>query len=162
MILRYWWLIDDDAKRKKAVNIFFQRLLRRGYTGSFLTPLFNIRITKAKQQTPNDLVHEKEENKMESTVFLHLPFNPADSTSHDIQKIFKKKMLTKDENCATLPKIKNYSGQPMSIDRLVVAYSKQKNLKNLVFPRKFDSSAGSQISHYINDEKFKGLIKSKK
>ena len=59
---------------------------------------------------------------------LHLPFNPADPTSHDIQKIFKKTMLTENENCVTLPDIENRAGQPLSIDRLVVAYSKQKNI----------------------------------
>ena len=86
-------------------------------------------------------------------IYFYRKFNPADSTFHDIQKIVKKTMLTKNENCPTQPNIENRAGQPMYIDRLVVAYWKQKNIINLVFPRKFDSSAGPQISHYIDDEK---------
>ena len=99
---------------------------------------------------------------MGSVVFFHITFNPVDSTSHNIQTIFKQTMLTENDNCTTLLTIANRADKSMNINRLVVAYSTQKYIEKLVFPRKFELSTGPNIFSNFEDEKFKSLIKSKK
>lgn len=144
------------------INRFYQRLFERDYVGSFVIPFFHIVITKAKEQNTNDLDHDKVTNNMESTFFLHLPFNTVDFSYRDIQKTFIKTMLKEKNYCDILPNIKNHSGQSMNIGRLVVEYSKQNNIKNHVFPRKFDSLKSHKISHNLNDKNFESITESKK
>ena len=120
---------------------------------SFLTPIFNNGIQKAKIDKTNNDIHNNidkdDKNNMESAVFLQLKYNPADPPSQDIQKIFKETMLDEKKDCKSLPNIKNSTEVPMGIDKLVVAYSKQKNIKNLVSPRQFDKTAGPKVSEYL-------------
>ena len=99
---------------------------------------------------------------MESAVLLHLKYNPADPQSHDIQKIFQKTMLNNNDNCKCLPDIEDQTGLPMGTNKLIVAYSKQKNIKNLVFPRQFDKTAGPLVSKYLKEKQFGTLYPSKK
>ena len=165
MIRRYWWLIDDNKKRIQSVNLFYKRLLRRGYVESFLTPIFNNGIQKAKLDTTNNSIDNTidtdDNNNMESAVFLHLKYNPADPPSQDIQKIFKETMLNENQDCKSLPNILNSTGVQMGIDKLVVAYSKQKNIKNLVSPRQFDKTEGPKVSEYLALENFDSLYPKK-
>jgi hypothetical protein len=76
----------------------------------------------------------------EKIVFLYLPFNPKDVPSWTIQRIFRSTLLQPPGE-PTLPNmLRSETGDPIRTNRMVVAYHRQPNLKNLLFPRHFDAS----------------------
>ena len=104
----------------------------------------------------------KVNEKMKTSVIFHLPFNPADPPSFKIQEIFKKTMLaTTTNNTPPLPNIQDSQMAPMGINKMIIAYSKQKSLRNILFPRKFDQTSGPNCLHYLNSSNFKHLFNKK-
>lgn len=92
---------------------------------------------------------------MRESVIFHLPFNPADPPSFIIQQGFKQSMLQKHTDYESLPKISYTQQAPMKISKMIISYSKQKSLRNLLFPRKFDNTEGPLSSDYLNSIQFK-------
>ena len=130
--------------------MFFNRLHRLGYTEPFLNNMFQRANAHDKQkQTKKDL---------STTVFLHLPYNPADPKSSEIQTIFKDTMLSENRNIKKLPDILDAQDAPMCIKNLTIAYSKNKSLRSHLFPRCFDKTAGPTASYYLNSPEFKHLF----
>ena len=80
---------------------------------------------------------------MRESVIFNLPFNPADPPSFILQKVFKQSMLAKHKDYETLPNLVDSQQAPMKINKMIIAYSKQKSLRNLLFPRKFDKTEGA-------------------
>jgi hypothetical protein len=49
-----------------------------------------------------------------------------------------------------LAQVKNYAGQPLCIDRLIVAYNRPLNLGNLLSYRKLKPNTGPPVSSYLD------------
>ena len=113
-------------------------------------------IKNKKQETFHPL-----SNKMKNIVIFHIPFNPIDPPSHKIQKVFHDTMLTKDKNHKILPLIEDSQSAPMGINKMIIAYSKQKSLRSMLFPRKIDQTEGPVCSFYLNSPHFKHLFDKK-
>ena len=58
-------------------------------------------------------------------------------------------MFLENKNIKPLDKILDSHLAPMGINRLIIAYSKQKSLRNLLFPRTFDRTEGPPASDYL-------------
>ena len=97
---------------------------------------------------------------MKESVIFHIPFNPADPPSFKIQQVFKKTMLESNQY-ETLPELTDSQQAPMRINKMIIAYSKQKSLRNLLFPRKFDKTEGPPSSIYLNLIQFKKMFYKK-
>ena len=95
---------------------------------------------------------------MRESVIFHLPFNPADPPSYIIQQVFKQSMLQFNTKYKTLPELTDSQQAPMKNNKLILAYSKQKSIRNLLFPRKFDSTEGPPASHYLNSIQYNKLF----
>jgi hypothetical protein len=134
MILRIYRLSSDLALATKACNRFFQRLTARGYSISELNAM-------ASKVNTNALLRSIREDS--PSLYLHLPYNPADPPSQSLQQIFRSVLRCSDDSC--LSKIRNKRGLPFGIRRLTIAYSRPPNLGNLFSPRKLHGT-GTLVS----------------
>ena len=71
-------------------------------------------------------------------------------------------MLSFNSDCKPLPNIEDNTGFPMNINKLTVAYSKNKSIRNLIFPRCLDKTQGPTVSKYLSDPNLKKFSKSER
>ena len=128
MLRRFHILITHPSNNKDHVQRFFQRLLLRGHTRKKLIPLFQKALQNI-HSPPNP------ESLYESRVYHHLQFYPRDPPSKIFQQYFYSHILF-PKNEPPLFKLENDHAAPLDINRLIVAYHKPKNLRNLLFPRR--------------------------
>ena len=84
------------------------------------------------------------------TLFLHVPFHPMDPASFNIQQVFRSTLLASPGE-TPLPDLTNCHGQRFGYNRLVVAYHRQRNLGNILAPRRL-CTPDVQVSAYLGDE----------
>ena len=136
-ILRIYHLCSESSVRQNYYQKFFLRLRARGYLPSQLIPLFergirlanvkpmpssrNKRLAQLRQQQQNQQFEQSE-----NTVFLHLPYHPKDPISWTIQRLFHTKFLLSEDSTA-------------GFNRLTIAYSRPKNLGEMLSYRRIDA-----------------------
>ena len=83
------------------------------------------------QKTAEQLDQEK------MPLYLQLPFNPSDPHRKTFQKSFRDNILQpNNKRPLSAIKTKNTPNGPVDFDRLQICYRKQKNLGNILSPRK--------------------------
>ena len=146
MTRRIFRLTSTFSDQETAVKTFFGRLVARGYPASRIRPIFYDAIRRASQLRP---IHT-EPDTFEKRVFLHLPYNPQDSPSSTFQRIFRKTLMQPPGE-PPLPTLTNGMGYPIQTNRMIVAYHWPHNLKNLLFPRRFDARFDCPPSSILAD-----------
>jgi hypothetical protein len=128
-IFRLTTTVDD---KRTAIHTLFRRLVARGYRPDTIRPIFHDAICRASAENtaPAESVW------FEKRIFLHLPYNPKVAPSKCLQRIFRTTLLQPPGE-PTLPSMLNHREAPIRTNRLIVAYHRPPNLKNLLFPRRF-------------------------
>jgi hypothetical protein len=144
MTKRIYALTTELPEREQALRRLFLRLRNRGYDPVILKPLFQLAISKAhsKRATATDSDDD------EKRCFLHLTYHPQDPSSQSIQKIFRKTLL-KPHGEPALPDLCSFKGARLETNRMIVAYHRPNNLKNLLFPRTLREPDGKPASSFI-------------
>jgi hypothetical protein len=152
-------LCSHEKDIEHEIYLFFNRLLDRGYSLPTLIPLFltaeqNARNRRTQQllrqqNLPAGLPHstqyiasEDEASRNSDSVFLHLRYHPSNPSSHVIQGLWRRHMLT-PMNEPPLFHLKNRAGFPVEIRRLIIAYSRAPNLGNILSCRKVTTDNNS-------------------
>jgi hypothetical protein len=148
MIKRIFKLTTDFSDKEASVLTFFGRLIARGYPASLIRPIFEDAVLREsiKRRPPT------EPAPYEKRVFLHLPFNPKDAPSSFFQRTFRSTLLQPSGE-PSLPTMLSAAGDPIRTNRMVVAYHRPHNLKNLLFPRRFDPRFDCPPSSILADLK---------
>jgi hypothetical protein len=81
-------------------------------------------------------------------ILFHIPYNPLDPSRRCFQDLFRACLL-QPGNEDPLPYLRNHQGVYCSLNRLIVTYHKQLNLKNLLFPRRFRQITGRPVSSFF-------------
>jgi hypothetical protein len=149
LIYRLHRLNSETDTIDAQINIFFNRLLMRGYQESFLRPIFHLAIahTLERQQRAQATVPDPEK---EERLFLHLDYNPVDPPSLKVQQIFNDLMLNPDDG-PLLPTILNQKYAPIKINRLIVAYHRPSNLGDLLRPKTMALESGLPVLALCNE-----------
>jgi hypothetical protein len=148
---RYYALTTYPIDFYRQVEYFFHRLVARGYRPGYLRILFEEAIHRAPLINAKRLLKETKPQ-IEDTCFLHVPFHPKNPTRQQLQQTFLKIMINHTERGTNpLPKIKNQLGWPIKINRMIVCQHRARNLKDILFPRKFDKRPGPPISQILTD-----------
>jgi hypothetical protein len=115
----------------------FQRLLMRGYSASFLRPIFAQAVApkSGRAQQPH------------TPLFLHVPFHARDKPSKAVQQVFRR-FLLEPQHETPLPLMRNRRGNPFKADRLIIAYHRSRNLGNLLAPRRLPDT-GAAVSSFL-------------
>jgi hypothetical protein len=137
MFCRIDWLTTDPKIRALQRRTFYRRLRVRGYSADFLKPLFQSRDASTMTDSADS----------NARLFLHVPFHACDRPSRELQQVFKETMLHPPQG-QPLAELRNKKGARFDIDRMTVAYSRSRNIGNLLARRKLDP-AGSTVSSFL-------------
>jgi hypothetical protein len=147
MFFRFYKLIKNVHDKNRHLAHFLNRLVTRGYSPSFLGPIFadaRDYVENRRQLLIRPTIAEKNRLSRER-VFLHLPFHPRDPRSRQIQKLFRSTVLSPPGE-PPLWELPNHLDIPSNIRRLIVCYHRPKNLENLLCPRRLPEVPGSTVS----------------
>lgn len=133
-------LCSDETDQRKLLQTFFNNLRSRGYSPTQLTPIFR------KALKPKIAVDRN--SKKENKLFLHVRYHPDATTARNLHKAWST-CVDGPQWKKALSKIKNRKGKPIGTQRLVVAYSRNPNLGNLLSYRKLDKF-GTSVSSFTD------------
>ena len=127
-LTRYW---IQNTKRRDYINqvqLFAQRLHRRGYTKNFI--LFNIleaskHLQKKYNNSKKIIRKSKENNKDEenNTLFYHREFHPRGISNHAIQDAYQRSI-----------------GKLCLFNKMTICNSRPKNIRDVLMPSKLNTS----------------------
>jgi hypothetical protein len=136
--LRRFWTQNSDINDYILISYqFFQHLLDRGHNATHLAHLFMSAASKfdaESRMTSVQLTMSKKISQAEpkDTLFFHLEYHPRGIPRHTIRDIY------------------NESLEPHSgFKRMVVAFSRPKNLRDALMRTQMDEPTGSRASDYI-------------
>ena len=137
-VLRIHHLCTEKSVRKEFYKKFFLRLRAHGYLPSKLNPLFKhgLKLASYKPMPSTKRIRQNRLRLQTSGIptnsagndmaILHIPYHSKDPISREIQTIFHEKFLA--SNTATA-----------SFKRLVIAYSRPRNLGEMLSYQRIDS-----------------------
>jgi hypothetical protein len=144
MIQRIFRLTTDTADQKSAAIDLFRRLQARGHQAADILPTFLAALANA-AKPPTRLTNGDPDA---PPLFLHLRYNSFDVTSKSIQATFRT-FLLHPKNEPLLPDLRNSYNARFRSHRLIVAYSRPSNLRNLLFPHKLQEAADHPVSSFL-------------
>ena len=150
MIHRIYHLTTIDTHFKTAIHSFYKRLQVRGYSDKTLLPIFNTYIKQlyVNKSNKTNTATQRTDTHTEQCVFLHMPFHPNNPPSSHIQQIFRDTILSPGKE-PILTTLRNFSGKQCTIQRLIIAYNRPKNIGNYTSPRKLRSDTTSISTHLL-------------
>ena len=134
---RIYKLCSDKSDQERLIQQFYRRLLVRGYKTAHILPLFHKAALRAR---PNASVHTKPKPSLSDMLFLHMQYHPNDPPSRSIQSLWKNVMLQ--------PTYKKHLQTFTNTKRLIIAYSRPRNLGNLLSSRIIRTHNGPPVSSY--------------
>ncbi len=135
----------QNSKRSdflQVIRLLFKRLIARGWDAAWMKHLI-LQATKKAQQACKQTTTCLIENQPANNIFLHLQYHPKDISRSTLRTIYKK-------NCKPLGEITTTNGNKMSIKSLTVAYSRAKNLRNVLTSAKLPSVPGHEVSQFFD------------
>lgn len=147
MVMRIFRLSSDPFEALTDCKRFGQRLVARGYSAGFVFDLINKSIkTWSHDCSP---VRRPSTACTAAPLFLHVPYHPMSPASTKIQALFRQDFFPLDGTI--LPHHRNPKTLArFGVERLIIAYSRPRNLGNNFSPRKL-SGPGVAVSAIIDD-----------
>jgi hypothetical protein len=149
------------------VKQLFKRLLARGHKFEDIYPIFieaaskvdlinnnkiNKRTASVQQQRPvlHQGIHEqRKKGKARTDLFSHLPYHPRDISRKQIQEVYKKTCENKDNLGESFTRLTTQSGSTLPISKLTVAYSRPKNLRDILCSSTLKDLDDCNISDFL-------------
>jgi hypothetical protein len=141
-------LTSDLLDTSEDIQKWFFRLRNRGYPRSQRLPLFRSAYKKIDRCLHSPPPPIDADTKHNTSIFFHVPYNSLDPERGQIQHLAHTCLLEPNGE-ETLPYLKNFSNGYCEIKRLIVAYHKERNLKNLLFPRRFREITGQPVLSFF-------------
>ncbi len=151
MISHIYRLTTNWQDKKIAIRDFFLRLANRGYASTALRTHFTAALLHLERPTFNEKWWE-----FEKRCFLHLPFHPDDPSSRVVQRLFRQHLLSPTAE-PPLPELRNHLGHPLETNRLIIAYHRPNNLRNLLFPWIFQGLDDRPVSSFLPRQPAPGI-----
>ena len=127
MVKRIYALTTHRNIAEQDIANLESRLVARGHSGIHIRRL----IAAAKSPSAATTPHSQGNH-----VKLHLPYHPLDPHSSRLQERFRR-FLSEPPGRQPLADIRNQDGIETGINRMIVCYSRHRNLAELLAPRKF-------------------------
>ena len=124
------------------VNLLRSRLITRGHRPSSIDPILRECYTTIRRKYPYksntssaQSTSSIKDNNHSKRIFFHLPFHPKEISRATIQEFYNTSCNTDDMNEGSFKEgCYNHQGNKMVIEKLTVAYSRPKNLRDLLSP----------------------------
>ena len=140
-------LCSEPTDVQALLQLFFNRLLRRGYSPFTLLPLFKRADALASNPTSRVLPESTPEERLKTELFLHMEYHPNSITSSELQTLWKSVVL-RPYSKPCLSTIDNRHGHAIELKKMTIAYSRPPNLGNLLSSRNLHYSTGPPVSSY--------------
>jgi hypothetical protein len=135
---RYWKQNTHTSDFSKIASDFYQHLLARGHNPATVSKIFLDAALHLDNSTQRPSTNRP--SKSNPKLFLHWEFHPKCIPLHQIRSIF-------NETCQeVLSTAHSASGKKPTIGRLTVAFSKPKNIGNLLCRSKLTEPPGQRAS----------------
>ena len=153
------------------VKKLFERLLAQGYKKEILIEAFDEVTSKLETNTSaeskcpphpnpnsnsnsnskseNNSTNNTNRNNNESRLFFHLPFHPRGVSRRFIQQSYKDICEKPDELGESFRELSTEQGARMSITKLTVAYSRPKNLRDVLAPSALQEFEDCAVQQFI-------------
>ena len=130
---------SDKEDFKLMVTKLFERLIARGYNRTELGILFDevakkLGSTSYRQKDKANQCKTNGNTDKEGNLFFHLPYHPKDVSRKFIQKKYEEICEKLDNLGESFRTARNEAGGLMTIPKLTVAYSRPKNLRDILSP----------------------------
>ena len=144
---RIYSLCTDRKERTRLLSEFYRHLVYRGYKPSALDPLFTRarQINTDKEKNPSAPRTTRETPP--DTIFLHAAFHPNNPSSTQLQAIWRDTIMTPPGKYA-ISHLRNNNDKAIDLRRMIVAYSRPRNLGNLLSSRNLHLSPGPPVSSF--------------
>jgi hypothetical protein len=145
-LFRIFTLCSNPIDRIERTQIFFRRLIARGYKSNNLKPLFFKAIERAKEYAGKPTMRSH----TDPHVILHLPFHPNDPASYEIQKAWRS-CVAEPQYKMKLWNMRNPSNnQKCGVNRMIIAYKRPMNLGNILSHRSLNDTGPPASSYYTD------------
>ena len=146
---------------KLNVKKLFDRLLARGYKKDTLVEVFSdvaskleTKTTSLSKRSPSLNTNiqkstKQDNNNTDSRLFFHLPFHPRGVSRRHIQQTYKNICEKPDDLGESFREISTELGGTMRITKLTVAYSRPKNLRNVLSPSTLQEFEDCTVQQFI-------------
>ena len=135
-------------------HLLFTRLIARGHQSINLHPIFLEATTWLEDHydpmVDNIISTTTDTLSDDVNLFFHIPFHTRDILRQKIRDIYKH-TGENDNGINFKCMLNDYSGKSMKINRLTVAYSRPKNLRDLLCPSKLAETDDVHVAKYINN-----------
>ena len=136
--------------------------MQRGHNRETLHPLFLETATaiderKKKMQTiVNNKIKKKDKDELNNEqLFFHQPFHPRGISRRFIQETYKSTCESNNEDGENFNELTNEeTGETMMIKKLTVAYSRPKNLRDLLSPTKLTEHEHCRVLQFLPNNHF--------
>jgi hypothetical protein len=147
MLYPIYTLTTDPLDRRNGIRNIYLRLRNRGYRRDALLPTFEAAFTHVKQKLqagrttgPRVTTDHGVPDTPANRVFLHLPYNALDPSHRSIQMLFGNHLSDPNGEPRLTADLRNHKDFYSPTKQLVVAYHRQPNLQNVLFPRRLPYS----------------------
>ena len=141
-------LCSNPADVLHLSQLFFNRLIRRGYSPNILLPLFKRADALASSSPhPYDQDTLSPDEKLKSQIFFHIEYHPNSVTSSKIQSLWKNTVILPSHE-PHFNQVENHHGHQIEVNQMTIAYSRPPNLGNLLSSRNLHTSSGPPVSSY--------------
>ena len=141
---RIYTLCSDRDDISQHLRRFYARLIARGYKPKDLLPKFARALELA--NTPS---LPKPPATMDPTrIFFHLEYHPYNPPSFHLQELWKRHIFHPPYE-KQLTSVVNNNGNELEIEKMIIAYSRPRNLGNLLSYRNLHTSNGPPVSSVL-------------
>ena len=140
-------LCSNPADVMALSQLFFNRLIRRGYSPNILLPLFKRADVLASSSSSHDLDTLSPDEKLKSQIFFHIEYHPNSVTSSELQSLWKNTVILPSHE-PHFNQVENLHGHQIEVKQMTIAYSRPPNLGNLLSSRNLHRSNGPPVSSY--------------
>ena len=135
-------LCSDPNDIMPFIRKTLEHLVQRGHHRDDLLPIFNEAIKHILlNPRPPQPADPKLRKNMDS-IFLHLPYNPSDPTSKQIQEIFCEEIMKPDSD--PIEEVAN-----TGLKKLTICYHGQKKLRRGLAPSRLHLGTGFKVSDFL-------------
>ena len=147
MCHRIYTLCSDDEDILRLLRVFLFRLRARGYPDSITLPLFQRAHDISLEHRPYKFKLVDEEEALKTRIFFHTEYHTNNPKSYELQRLWKETVLqpTGDTHITT---VCNNHGHPLECTKMTVAYSRPRNLGNLLSARNLHLTTAPPVSSY--------------
>ena len=157
LLKKYWAQNTDPDDFRKITTSLFERLQRRGHNPTKLRTIFTQAAAKLERQRPHPLSPLHPPNPSSNptnTIFLKWRYHPNDISRSTLRNIYHQNCENSTPNAPNgFKRLETHRNSTMTIDKLTIAYTRDRNLRDLLIPSRLRTSDAHDVNSILANNK---------